>query len=129
MTAGVPAPAGGALTPADKRKRLGKINKELARDPANFGRNIASLVGDGILTDAQSDLCSGMLAFAERQSNWQTKARAYAELGGELSNNIFYYIGRTLTQPVTGDPEAIATRRPSFIAAGEEWYRINEPTL
>ena len=127
MTA-VPAPSGGAPVPADLRKNLGRIVKDLGRDPANFGRNVDTLARDHVLTEAQADLFKGMIARADKQSDFQLRARAYAELGGEITENVAYFIGRTLTQP-TADAEAVSSRRSAYVGAGSDWLVTNLPSL
>ncbi|MBS3171230.1 hypothetical protein J4449_01315 [Candidatus Woesearchaeota archaeon] len=115
-------------TPADTRNRLGKIVKDLARDPRNFGTRINDLVSDNYLTDAQADAMIDMLAEVEAQSDFNAKARGYAELGNEITENIAYFIGRGLVQP-TADPEAVSVRRDAYVAAGAKWLRRNLPNL
>lgn len=121
-------PAPGAPTPADTRKKLGKIVKDLAKDPRNFGTRINDLVTEHYLTDAQADQFRDMLAEIEAQTDFQAKARGYSNLGNELNENVAYFIGRTLTQP-TADPEAISVRRDSYVSAGAKWLSRNLASL
>lgn len=128
MAGGTPAPGAGAPTPADLRRNLGKLVKDLGRDPANFGRNIDVLAREHALTDAQADLFRGMLARADKQSDFRAKARSYDELGSEIAENVAYFIGRTLTHP-TADPESLSSRRAAYVGAGIDWLNTNLPSL
>ena len=121
-----PAPG---LNPVDKRKKLGKIVKELGRDPANFNITIEGLVNDNVITNSQADAFRDMLAEANAQTDFSDKAEYFNRLGRALNSEVAYIVGETLAKVDPTDPEAISVRRDVYVSAGLKWLSRNMPTL
>ena len=115
-------------TPIEIRKDLGKKIKQLG-NPATFSTTLDALVATNLITENTADLYRGMLAESDKEVDYAEKAEILNRLGNTMKQDLAYPIGRTLTAPIASDPEAIAVRRDSYIAAGLAWVRQNWASL